>query len=338
MKIISRGILLSVIATSLAVMTSCVHEFPEISQSVKVNITIHHELDWTEYHYLIDSKTRSGENEHTPRYNLYVYQKGKTDAPAYRFSFYHDDSSLGDFTTTISLPPGSWDIHAWQDHEPADGAPYYIVDDLAAVTYSKPYTGDLEQREAFEGKVTVEVPESYADNVTVSGTLNMARPMGRYIFIATDFEKFYDETLTRADKKKVSWKELSIGKKEELLKGYSILALYPYYMPSTYDYFQQKVTDSSTGIKYEASLVPLSDQEAKVASDHVFMNHHESGAQVQLGLKTPEGKLLQLTDIITVPMKRGQTTYVRGNFLTAGVGGGLDIDFEFSGDINIEIK
>lgn len=325
-------------AASAMLLSSCVHEFPEFSQEIGVQLTFHHELGWTEYDYLIDSRTRSAGSEHQPRYTLFIYPEGSTTAPAYTHTFYTDDKSLKDFTTTIALPPGRWDIHVWQDHKPADDMPYYNIDDLSAITYTLPYYGDIEEREAFEGKVTVEVPETYEENVSVSGTVNMARPMGRYVFIATDFEKFYNETLTRYDRKKVSWKELPAYQKEEILKGYSIVALYPYYMPSTYNYFTQRVTDSSTGMRYDASLTPLNEHEAKVASDHVFMNHHESGTQVQLGLKTPDGQLLQLTDVITVPMKRGQTTYVRGKFLTAGLGNGLDIDFDFSGDINIEIK
>lgn len=319
-------------------LSSCVHEFPEISQNITVDLTIRHELDWTEYNYLIGNRSRSGAATHRARYIIYAYPAGKTDSPAHTFRFYNDDASLQDFTTTITLPPGKWDLHAWQDHEPREGGCYYNTEDLSSITYTQPYRGDIEQREAFEGMTSVEIPETYEEGISVSGTIDMARPMGRYVFIATDFEKFYTETLSKPGIQHAPpWHELAPDARAEALKGYAIVALYPFYMPSTYNYFTQRITDSSTGIHYDAEIVPISSTEAKTASDHVFMNHHESGVQVQLGLRTPSNKILQLTDVITVPMKRGQTTYVRGNFLTAGVGSGLDIDFMFSGDINIKI-
>lgn len=335
-----RRILSGVAAVMALLLSSCIHEFPNCVDSMDVNLTFHHELGWTEYDHYIDSRSRTRANgsDHHQRYTLCIYPQGATDAPTFRESFYTDDPAMQDFTRSITLPPGKWDILAWQDHEPTDGDPYYKIDDLSAITYSTPYYGDMVEREAFEGRISVEVPDTYDANVNVSGTIELNRPMGRYVIIATDFEKFYNETLTRYEPKKISWQELPQQKKEEVLKGFSIVALYPYYMPSTYNYFTQRITDSSTGMRYTASIAPLSDQEAKVASDHVFMNHHESGTQVQLGMKMPDGKIVQLTDVITIPMKRGQTTYVRGKFLTTGMGNGLDIDFEFSGDINIEIK
>lgn len=330
---------LSLIAVLTAFLSSCVHEFPEFSQNVTVSLTIHHELDWTEYDYVVGIPTRADDAAHRARYIIYAFPEGAVEAPVRKFEFYRDDESLQDFTTTITLPPGKWDIRAWQDHEPIDATPYYNADNFSKITYTEPYRGDIEQREAFEGLLTVEVPETYDTELSVAGTINMERPMGKYVFIATDFEKFYNETLTRNEKyRSVSWSALPADKREEVLKGYSIVVLYPYFMPSVYNCFTQRIMDSEPIKNFGAEILPLSSTEAKIASDHVFMNHHESGVQVQLGLRTPSGEVLKLTDVITVPMKRGQITYVRGKFLTAGVGSGLNINFDFSDDINIEIR
>lgn len=328
----------TVLACAAAVLlSSCVHEWPEMRPTVGVRLTIHHEQDWTEYDYSIGRASRAATPAHRARYIIYAYRAGDTGAPALTFPFYSDDNTLADFTTTLSLPPGRWDLHAWQDHEPAGGPAYYDATDLSAIVYTDPYRADIDERQAFEGSVTVDVPESYDAESAVEGRIDMARPMGRYVFIATDFDKFYNETLSRFPTRSGAAGAPS-DLKAEALREFSTVARYPFYMPSKYNFFEQRVTDSASGMSYTASIVPLSATEARIASDHVFMNHHDSGVQVQLILRAPDGSAQRLTDVITVPMKRGQITYVRGKFLTAGVGGGLDIDFEFSGDINIEIK
>lgn len=317
-------------------LCGCVHEMPETAQAVEVRLTFHHETGWTEYHHQLGVKGRAAD-DHRARYLVYAYPEGSISSPALTFSFYRDDLSLQDFTTSIALPPGRWDIYAWQDLEPTGGTPYYKADDLSAITHTTPYRGDTERRDAFEGRISVEVPESYDAEAYAEGTVDMERPLARYVFIATDFDKFYDGAMAKLPAGGAAHTAQSAGQKAEQLSGYSIVVMYPYYMPAVYNRFTQRVTDSWSGVNFGAQIRPLSDSEAAIGSDHLFMNHHQSSAQVQLGLRTPSGELQRLTDVLTIPVQRGQVTYVRGDFLTAGSGSGLDIDFEFSGDINIKV-
>ena len=328
----------TLIVSAMAVLSlgSCVHEMPETASYVEVRLTFHHETAWTEYHHQPDAKGRATD-DHRARYLVYAYPEGSISSPAHTFSFYRDDTSLQDFTTSIALPPGRWDIYAWQDLEPMSGTPYYKADALSAITHITPYRGDTERRDAFEGRVSVAVPESYDASACAEGTVDMERPLARYVFVATDFDKFYDGAMAKQPAGAATHAAQSAEQKAEQLSGYSIVVMYPYYMPAVYNHFTQRVTDSWSGVNFEAQIRPLSDSEAAIGSDHLFINHHQSSAQVQLGLRTPSGELQRLTDVITVPVQRGQVTYVRGNFLTAGSGSGLEIDFEFSGDINIKI-
>lgn len=330
------------------VMQSCVHEFPEINNSLNVRLKISHYTDWTEFDYFIDNlpdtrKTRTGDNNTwRAQYVVAVYAKGTTSTPVQRYSFTREDLTLSDFETELSLPVGEWDIYVWQDfvNQNVDPA-YYNSSDFKAITYEKPYRGDTNMRDAFEGKTSVKVPETIEADYVVTGEIEMERPLAKYVFIATDFEEFYNDSMTRFQlpvEKNASSDPNSVAQQRESLTGFSVVAKYPWYMPAVYDMFSQKVTDSWTGMYYDALINPISNTEAVIASDYVFINHHESGAQVQLGMRTPDDAIIGLTSTINVPLLRGRITYVRGRFLTASTGSGLEIDFSFSGSFDILIK
>lgn len=333
-------LILPLIALLAIICGGCVHEFPEFNNNVNVSLLFHHDTSWTEYDFIIGDRTRTSEDEGwTASYIIKVYPHGKTDSPVYTESFEIKDLTLADFTKTLSMPEGDWDIYVWQDLKNENVKPYYNYDNFAQITYDKPYRGDTDYRQAFEGMTTVSIPATIEEKYIIEGRIDMERPQAKYVFIATDFEKFYNETLTRfgAPAEKSRWEMLSAAQKQEILKGFSVIVRYPWFMPSVYDMFTQRVRDSWTDVSFPAEINPLNGEEAVVALDYVFMNHHDSSAQVQLGLRIPDNSVIGLTGAITIPLKRGQITYVRGNFLTASVGNGLEVDFSFSGDFNIRI-
>lgn len=324
-----------------------VHEFPEAGELPDVRLTIEHELSWSEYNFIYNRAgllTRD-ESAQDPtvnaRYIIRAFHAGDTKTPVYEFVRNISDVTLAPFTTTLSLPEGDWDLYIWQDLT-SDEACFYDASSFDAIAYVDPYTGHNDMRDSFEGRVRVSVSTSYQAGHHVAATVMMERPMAKYEFIATDFDKFYDNVVTRSGQAEAAaerkpWTSLSLSEKKEILEGYSVTAHYPMFMPSVYDIFQQKVIDSDRGRRYKAHITPISDTEAVVAFDYAFMNLRNSGIQVMLVLHTPEGETINMTPTIEVPVRRKQITYVRGKFLTTGTTGGLDIDFEFSGDINIEI-
>ncbi len=315
--------------------SSCVHEFPENRETVDVVLTVHHDLPWTFYTYEYDSRSRrmsvsrgddnraaDREVKWSARYVFRAYPEGVHGDVYKQFEFVSDDLELKDFTYTLQLPPGEWEICAWQDFVSDEvQPPFYDIKKFDAITYNEPYRGDTDRREAFEGFANVSVRSTYESAVTEYASMTMERPMARYIFIATDYADFSADASSK-------------GEDED---DYSVLALYPMFMPSVYNMFTSKIIDSWRAVSYTGQIRPISDTEAIIAIDYVFMNHHESGAQVQLGLTSPNGRTTALTPTLTVPLQRGQTTYVRGKFLTTKVGGGVEVDFSFDNDINIKI-
>lgn len=324
-----------------------VHEFPEAGELTDVRLTIEHELSWSEYDFIYNrsgalTRDESAQDATTnARYIIRAFRTGDTKTPVYEFVRNISDVTLAPFTTTLQLPEGDWDLYVWQDLT-SDEICFYDASRFEAIAYNDPYTGHNDMRDSFEGRVNVAVSSSYQAGHHVAAKVMMERPMAKYEFIATDFDKFYDNVLLRSDRAsgqtdKKPWASLSLAEKSEILEGYSVTAHYPMFMPSVYDIFQQKVIDSDRGRRYKAHITPISDTEAVVAFDYAFMNLRNSGIQVMLVLHTPEGENINMTPTIEVPLRRKQITYVRGKFLTTGTTGGLDIDFEFSGDINIKV-
>lgn len=323
------------------VCASCVHEFPEAPCQPEVRLNIEHELSWSEYDFIYDNSdaTRAAGNVAQARYIIRAYRSGDTPSVPYEFVRTTSDLSLKPFYTSLFLPEGEWDIYVWQDIV-EENRPFYDVADFARITYTDPYEGATDSREAFEGRCSITVRSGNNTDATVS----LERPFAKYAFIATDFGKFYDEVLvpsSRDDSRipvdKKMWTTLSLQEKKELLSGYTVTACYPLFMPSVYDLFDQRPVSSDRGKKYTAQIEPLGDTEALIAFDYVFMNHRDNDVQVQLVLHTPEGSDIVMSPIVEVPLRRNRITYVRGGFLTSGISGGLDIDFEFGGDFNIEI-
>lgn len=334
----SRCLTCLLMLCALLPLCSCVHEWPDEASDYNVTLTISHNQEWTVLEHN-ELKTRN-DDSHKALYIYKVFNRGETAAPVMTFSELRDDLTLAPFSKNLRLPAGQWDIYIWQEFASDSRDTYHDTDDIENITYRLPYLGDSDNRDAFEAVINIDVESSIKADYALQRDVVMQRPMAKYVFIATDFQKFYDETLKKAHGNTLyqrPWGDLNMAQKEELLKGYSIVALYPFYMPAVYNMATSRVTDSWSDMNYEAALRPYGNTEAQLAMDYVMINHKESSCQVQLALKDPDGRLTPLSGVINVPMKRGQVTYVRGEFLTNTMGSGLDINFEFSGDINIKL-
>lgn len=318
--------------------SSCVHEFPEAGESTDFQLTVRHDLGWDEYH-MTGNRSETGWQA---RYIFRIYPKGTTAIPIFEITRLSDDLTLSDFTTRMKLPKGEWDIYVWQDFVEGEEKTFYAAEDFSAITYSSPYVGNTDRRDAFEGRLSVNVSSSIKADYQESREIMLSRPVAKYVFIATDFEKFYHGILTRGEasqteKEYPAWSQMDEGERNEIIQNYKIVGLYPLFMPSRYDLFSRKIKDSSRSVKYTGDIRPLDDKKAEIAFDYVLLDNQDSGVQVQIGLQKPDGTVSALSDVITIPIKRSRVTYISGDFLTSNIGSGLNIDFSFSGDFNIKI-
>ena len=112
---------------------------------------------------------------------------------------------------------------------------------------------------------------------------------------------------------------------------------YAGYFPSGFNAYTNKPNDARTGMSFGCSMRPLSDKEAHLASDYIFVNGSESAVKVNLTIRDGEGNLLNEIGDIDVPIVRGKLTTIRDEFLTRDYAPGIGINPGFDGEIDIVI-
>ena len=168
----------------------------------------------------------------------------------------------------------------------------------------------------------------------------MQRPLAKFEFITNDVLEFIEKESTRVSSK-ANGNKSSSGEdtptKAVSLDDYRVVFHYVGFMPDAYSMHTDKPVDSSTGVMFESSLKKITDSEASVGFDYVFVNGKKSAVTVQIGIYDKEGTQLSLTDPIEVPLKRSNHTIMTGMFLMSQASGGVTINPDFEGDHNLII-
>lgn len=320
--------------------SSCVHQFPEEDETGTVYLTVLQETDW-----LPDTAiylTRAGESDIVIRYDFKVYPKGNTTYSVKDFTILKDDLTREDYTTTLELMPGEYDLYCWSDYAYADGKPiYYDDNNFASITYIKPYEGDSDLRDVFRGMTSFTVSSNgYYEIQPVEATINLSRPLARYKFIATDLAEFIDRETTRGKFVEGLSPGIAPGDPQRVarLSDYTVKVIYPMYMPAVFNNFRNNPVDSWTGVSFNCTMTPISSTEAVIAMDYVMVNGLQSSVQVMLEVYDPDNVLIARTNTMTIPTKRNRTTLIYNKFLTTIRNDGVGINPDFEGEYNIEIK
>lgn len=160
-------------------------------------------------------------------------------------------------------------------------------------------------------------------NARVQVSVDMVRPLAKYELIATDVKDFLRKT-----KKQRAGDET-----------FTITFSYGFYLPTVFNVLAGKPADSRTGIAYTTPLAVPADgrEECAIGTDFVFVNGTESFVSLSMEIRDSGGNVISRTTGLKVPYRRGHLTTVRARFLTNEMQGGVDIDDEFEGDIDIDL-
>lgn len=331
----------SLAIAAMAGLSSCVHQWPDMDAiEHNVVINVYQDTDWLPdfmYEY-----TRAGAQDMEIRYDFRIYHKGNTEKAVREFTIFSADMSRPDFSTTLYLTPGDYDLYMWSDFcDPSgDKALYYDDSNFSAITIKTPYQGNTDLGDAFRGMTSFTVDESYESKPNVQASITLHRPVARYVFIATDLEEFVKNESTRG---KLSLNDITspgfdANQMYLNLSKYRIRVDYPLYMPAVFNNFQNNPVDSWTGMYYDSYAVQISSDMAQLAMDYVLVNGDESTAQVMLQIYDDDNEMIAKTNTISVPIKRNRTTYIYGPFLTTLKSGSVGINPDFEGEYNIEFR
>lgn len=300
----------------------------------------------------IDFDSRASILMHDVRYLINVYPAGTTsksravDPPVRSYTFTDRSDVEMDRRLKLQLPEGKWDIYVWTDFVDLGKTDdkYYDLRDWSAITYPdrNAYEGTNDCRQAFRGMTTVEVthPYRFMENETLpsyQATVNMSRPMAKFEFISTDVDEFIkrlpDLVGKPGGRSDIDSRSLSRADLEDFL----VVFRYTAFMPSVYNMFTDKPTDSWTGMSFN-SYMDVSDEGIVLGFDHVLINGNESIVNVAVEVYNSAGDKIASSPSIEVPVLRGKYTVVKSEFLTSMSSGGVFIQPGFDGDYNIEIK
>ena len=330
------------------VLAGCVHDYPSMTEDgedgvdptlVEVNTEVTLDLELIPLEIITQKNARSGTNKarsgttkaadgYRRRFIIEAWREGKPTARQVTVMETAEEDGDGKISLPIHLKLHALDytLAVWTDYVKAGTTDdlYYNTDNLQQVACTDPYAGSTPYRDCLYGTAALDL-RPYRDewNARVQVKVDMVRPLAKYELIATDVKDFLRKTKKqRADD-----------------ETFTITFSYGFYLPTVFNVLSGKPADSRTGIAYTTPLtVPTDGQkECTIGTDFVFVNGMESFVSLSMEIRDGGGDVISRTTGLEVPYRRGHLTTVRARFLTNEMQGGVDIDDDFDGNIDVDL-
>ena len=328
------------------VLAGCVHDYPSMTEDgeegidptlVEVNTEVTLDLELVPLEIITQKNARSGttkaragkQTDYRRRFIIEAWREGK---PTARQVTVMETAEEENGDGKISLPihlrlhAVEYTLAVWTDYVKAGTTDdlYYDTKDLQYVACRDPYTGSTDYRDCLYGTAALDLRQ-YRDawNAKVQVKVELVRPLAKYELIATDVKDFLRKTK----------KQRTDG------EAFTITFSYGFYLPTVFNVLSGKPADSRTGIAYTTPLTVPTDgqEECTIGTDFVFVNGEESFVKLSMEIQDGDGNVISRTTGLEVPYRRGHLTTVRARFLTNEMQGGVDINDEFDGNIDVDL-
>lgn len=345
---------MTLLLTAMVFLTACnVHEWPEQSTEEALELLLEFETAMPQFEHYIDTRTgatietKDVRDHGTMRYIVRAYPVNNDRVSSdyvHEQVFTRDVSPAGyDCTVSMSLSPGSYRLMVWAELSEMNSFPvFYDATDFGDITMPGEHRANTDYRDAFRGTLDVTLESSITEHAPVSGVVTMQRPLAKFEFITNDLVEFIEKETSRVRAKgdaksgdDIESESSDVGASRMSLDDYRVVFYYVGFMPSEYSMYTDKPVDSKTGVFFQSTLRQLSDDEASLGFDYVFVNGTETAVAVRIAVIADDGTEVSLTDAIDVPLRRSHHTIVRGSFLLTSASGGVGIDPGFEGDHNV---
>lgn len=252
----------------------------------------------------------------------YPLTDGNIDRNRYQeFTFSRDVAEGYQCKYLLELCQGDYRIMVWTHlTEQQNDDHFYDVSDFGEIRLAGTHTANTDYRDAFRGSVdiTVRSTDGHDANPTPSTTLVLERPLAKFEIITNDITSF----LTKAGRGS--------------LDDYQVVVTYIGFMPNAFSMHTDRNVDSSQNIQFVSELNQLSEDEASLGFDYVFVNSSETYVTVQVSIVAKSrAKAVANSDPVRIPLQRNHHTVVRGSFLLKESSGGVGINPDYDGDFNI---
>lgn len=323
----------------VATLGGCVHDYPSMTKDgeegvdptlVQVNTEVTLDLELVPLE-IITQNARSGTTKATSEYRRRFIIEARRDGRAEsRQVTVLDEAETGSGKLTLpirlKLHAVEYTLVVWTDYVVAgtEADLYYDTENMEYISCIAPYTGSTDYRDCLYGTVALDLrPYRNEWNAKVQVKVDMVRPLAKYEIIATDVKDFLHK----------------VKKQREGGETYTITFSYGFFFPTAFNAVTGKPADSQTGITFTTPLAVPDDgtEECVIGYDYVFVNGEESFVKLTMEINDSGDNLVSRTAGLEVPYRRGHLTTVRARFLTNEMKGGVDIDDDFEGDIDVDL-
>lgn len=355
--------ILTLAFVAVALLTACVHQFPvTVPADVKLTLTFDRDLPY--YNTLMfPDETKSGVTRESDifdqdfsdyksyaiRYIIEAYpilgNGNPSRDPEARWVFTEEDAlNLDDHTVTLSIGEGKYEFRAWTDYVKAgtDTDYFYKTDnwkDGIRLYHNNGHHGNTDWRDAFAGKVTVDVIRYGSIVEPVHGVINMARPLGKYIFVTNDLDDFMTKVI-RTKTEEAESQGAAVSPTFNI-EDYTLTIAYTGFMPSSYSMSVDRANDSEVNVRFTSKLKQIDASRAIMGFDYVLANpNNTTQTTVIMGieLRDKDGTVLASHASVRVPLKRSMYTVVEGRFLMQESSGGITLNPDFEGEFIVPVN
>ncbi len=248
------------------------------------------------------------------------------------FVFYRDLADKKDHEFAIQLPSGKYEVMVWADMA-ADSIDYlYDITDFSRITLAgTTYLGGTDYRDAFRGKRTISIPHDYIERPADTLRITLERPLAKYTLVSTDLKLFIEKEMRRI---------AGVNKDDKntfSLSNYIVRYQYYGYTPNTYSLFTDQSVDATIGLWFETQATQLDEDKAMLGFDYVFTKPEDGVVNLRVAMLTANRDTLAHSDELKINLRRNHLTVIEGEFMTKKMSGGVVINPDFDGDINVTL-
>ncbi len=290
--------------------------------SVSLNVNLNFSVPMSERETLSRVPTESGLKQ---RFIVEAYRNRQVAARKVELTDIQTQADAS-ISVNLDLPAKDYRIVVWSDFVEASGNDYYYQTQslIPVLPAGESYIGNVEYKDAYSASEEVNLT-AYNGSESPSASVSMAltRPLARYSLTATDVAAF----LRRVASGKVTG------------NTFTARVTYTSYFSVGYNAYDDVPKQSLKNVAYTTTFqTPESDAtELDLAFDYVFVNSDEtSQIPLKVEILDEQSNVVAVTST-RVTCERGKQTTMRGRFLTTDANGGVNIDPDFDGQINIDL-
>lgn len=326
--------LTAVLISAAAIITgmtavSCVHEYPEGPGVDPTMIVVN--IDLTTDPATAGTYTAGrSDDEGCMYFVMEIYEDDFTGEPVSRLEAgaHRGDDGSSSVRFTDTLHAGSYKVAAFavctEDMQGSEAV--YDMSDLSRIVYEDTYSGSLSLKECWEARFDLDISsDEWFTTMDVAQTMHS--PMGRVEAISTDADRFMHNML----------QDLPEADTEGFWDRYTVRWDYALYFPTGYNVLTGLPNKAETAIYFTSVITPVTEDEVLLGYDYVFVNGESTTVNITLTVMDAEGEVVNSYSGLEARILKGQTTVLRGTYLTEDRGSGVGIDPGFDGTIDITL-